>query len=43
MFRFKIEDMVNEVKYSKYVETNEFVTEINLDDFIKRKAFKILD
>jgi hypothetical protein len=27
--------MINEVKFSKYVDTNEFVEEINLDDFIR--------
>ena len=40
LFKFKliqIEEMINEVKFSKYVETNEFVEEINLDDFIRCK------
>ncbi|KFO95787.1 WD repeat-containing protein 66, partial [Calypte anna] len=31
----KIEEMINEVKFSKYVDTGEQVTEINLGDFIK--------
>ncbi|NXR09995.1 CF251 protein, partial [Semnornis frantzii] len=31
----KIEEMINEVKFSKYVDTGEQVTEINLEDFIK--------
>uniref|UniRef100_A0A8C3J3S5 WD repeat-containing protein 66 n=1 Tax=Calidris pygmaea TaxID=425635 RepID=A0A8C3J3S5_9CHAR len=31
----KIEDMINEVKFSKYVDTGEQVTKINLGDFIK--------
>ncbi|XP_074699870.1 cilia- and flagella-associated protein 251 isoform X2 [Strix aluco] len=31
----KIEEMINEVKFSKYVDTGEQVTTINLGDFIK--------
>ncbi|KFV58598.1 WD repeat-containing protein 66, partial [Tyto alba] len=31
----KIEEMINEVKFSKYVDTEEQVTTINLEDFIK--------
>ncbi|NXI45746.1 CF251 protein, partial [Galbula dea] len=31
----KIEEMINEVKFSRYVDTGEQVTEINLGDFIK--------
>ncbi|OPJ75031.1 WD repeat-containing protein 66 isoform A [Patagioenas fasciata monilis] len=31
----KIEEMINEVKFSKYVDTGEQVTKISLEDFIK--------
>ncbi|NXA17425.1 CF251 protein, partial [Ibidorhyncha struthersii] len=31
----KIEEMINEVKFSKYVDTGEQVTKINLGDFIR--------
>ncbi|NXI97820.1 CF251 protein, partial [Psophia crepitans] len=31
----KIDEMINEVKFSKYVDTGEQVTKINLGDFIK--------
>ncbi|CAF0707326.1 unnamed protein product, partial [Brachionus calyciflorus] len=31
----EVEDMINEVKFSEYVDTNKFVETINLDDFIR--------
>ena len=42
----EIEDMINEIKFSEYIDTNAFVESINLDDFIRlyinhRPAFGI--
>ena len=31
----EIENMMNEVKYSEYLETGKFVTELNLSTFVK--------
>ncbi len=33
----KVEDMINEIKFSRYVETNDYVSTIDLNEFIKRK------
>jgi hypothetical protein len=32
--------MTNEIKFSRYVDTNEYVEEIDLNDFIKCKIYK---
>lgn len=42
IFNQKIEDMINEVKFSEYVDTNKLVETINLDDFIKRTFLQLI-
>ena len=34
----QIEDMRNEVKYSKYVQTGQYTFDIDLNEFIRRKS-----
>ena len=38
----EIENMMNEIKYSKYLETGQLVKELNLDMFVKFKKNLIL-
>ena len=33
--------MVNEVKFSKFIDTNQYEEAINLDDFIRRKLLAV--
>lgn len=39
--RIQIENMINEVKYSNFVETGTYVSDIDLDRFIQSKRFLI--
>ena len=33
----QIEDMLNEIKFSTYVDNGEYKTQVNMDEFIQRK------
>ena len=33
----QIQDMLNEIKFSTYVDTGEYKSEVDMDDFIRRK------